>query len=181
MHTCNFNTEFMLKFPLNRPFLFLDQSPFKFYSVVTFWFFIFSQICSYLQFSSTALSETKFPLQSMVLPVPTHVNHYMHKYCHANQPPMACSNHLIVWILPVCVFFSLRINAFRDWTSAFRTKFGLLLLSIHFSAPKLFVFYLYLSHTKRPLRSELTARSFVYSSVHSPFSHQSFINQSLHS
>ena len=62
MHTCNFNTEFMLKFPLNRPFLFLDQSPFKFYSVVTFWFFIFSQICSYLQFSSTALSETKISI-----------------------------------------------------------------------------------------------------------------------
>ena len=78
MLTCNPNTEFMLKFPLNRPFLFLDQSPFKFYSVVIFWFFIFSQICSYLQFSSTALSETKFPLQSMVLPVPTHINHYVH-------------------------------------------------------------------------------------------------------
>ena len=101
----------------------------------------------------------------MVLPVPTHINHYVHLLPCLPTPnglliPSDCMN------FHVLRFFLLRINL-CDWSSAFTTKlvfFLFLLSSIHFSAPKSFVFYLHLSHTKRPLRSELTARSFVYSS-----------------
>ena len=41
MLTCNPKTEFMLQFSFNRPFLSLDQSPFQFFSVVTFSIFHF--------------------------------------------------------------------------------------------------------------------------------------------
>ena len=78
MHTCNFNTEFMLKFPLNRPFPLSWSKSIQILFSGHFLIFHFLSICSYSQFSSTALFETKFPLQSMVLPVPTHINHYVH-------------------------------------------------------------------------------------------------------
>ena len=134
MHTCNFNTEFMLKFPLNRPFPLSWSKSIRILFSGHFLIFHFLSICSYSQFSSTALFETKFPLQSMALPVPTHINHYVHLLPCLPTPnglliPSDCMNfHVLRFLL-------LRINLSR-LIFCFLDQFGLFFLfhlsSIHF-------------------------------------------------
>ena len=101
----------------------------------------------------------------MALPVPTHINHYVHLLPCLPTPnglliPSDCMNfHVLRFLL-------LRINLSR-LIFCFLDQFGLFfffIFHLFIFCTKIVYLLFVLSHTKRPLRSELTARSFVYSS-----------------